>query len=153
MAKRTLVFNKRAKFDYEVVEVFEAGIVLLGFEVKSLRLGKASLASSFVLIKHNEAYLVGAKISPYQSANTPKNYLPERDRKLILKKKEIIYLSARKNEGLVIVPLSIYVKNNLIKVKIALARSLKKYHKKQKLIERQMKREIERIQRGKDLID
>lgn len=152
MTKRVLVLNKKANFDYEIKEVFEAGIVLFGFEVKSLKLGKASLTGSFVLIKNNEAFLIGAKISPYQEANTPKNYLFDRDRKLLLAKKEIIYLSARKKEGLVIVPLSIFIKKNLVKVKIALAKPLKKYQKKQKLIERQLNRELERSQRPKNLI-
>ncbi len=149
MSKKTLVLNKGAKFSYQIIERFEAGIVLFGFEVKSLKLGKASLASSFVLIKNGEAYLVGTKISPYQTANTPQGYLPERDRKLILKKKEIVYLSSRKSEGLVIVPVSIYMKKNLIKVEIALAKALRQYQKKQKIIERQVRREIERVKRGK----
>jgi SsrA-binding protein len=140
------VRNKKATFDYELLKTFEAGVVLHGHEVKSLRAGKASLNGAYVVVRGGEAYLVGASISPYQVANIPKNYDPERPRKLLLKKKELIELENQDTQqGLTIVAIKWYNKNRHLKLQIALARGKKKVDKREKLKERTSKRDIERI--------
>lgn len=141
---KILALNKRAKVDYEIIETFEAGIKLQGHEVKAVKLAKVSLKAAFIIIKNREAFLINSKISQYQSHNSPKDYDIERERRLLLNKKEIIYLESKRQLGFVIIPLKMYIRNNFIKLEIALAKSLKKYDKKQKLIEKQVKRDIDR---------
>jgi len=137
--------NKKASFDYETQEDFEAGISLVGFEVKSIKSGKISLDGAHIIIRGGEAFLVSAHIPPYQPANTPKNYDPEHPRKLLLSKKEILELSnAEKSKGLTIVPISMYSKGNKIKIKIAIARGKKKYDKREAIKKRDTKRDIAR---------
>jgi SsrA-binding protein len=103
--------NKRAYFDYDFLEKFEAGIILTGQEVKSIKLGRMNLSGSYVIIRNNEAYLINAQIPPYQPQNTPKNYEPTRARKLLLKKDEIRYLIGKSQErGLTLTPLRVYSK-------------------------------------------
>jgi len=138
--------NKRAGFDFEILDTFEAGVVLFGSEVKSIRQNKGSLNGAYVVVRDGEAFLVGASISPYQIANTPKNYDPERTRKLLLKKKELSEL-AKKGEqaGLTIIPIKWYNKNRKIKLEIALVRGQKKADKREKIKERDTKRQIERL--------
>lgn len=135
--------NRRAFFDYQLLEKLEAGINLLGFEVKAVKLGHADLTGSFVKILGSEAYLVNAKIFPYQYAR-PENYDERRTRKLLLHKKEIIALKS-KTEGanLVIVPVSLYLKNNFIKVELALGKGKKKYEKKEAKKRKDIQRELE----------
>ena len=141
-----LIRNKKATFDYEILETFEAGVVLSGGEVKSLRTGKASLNSAYVVIRGGEAYLVGASISPYQIANTPKNYDPERVRKLLLSKKQLAELERYgEQQGLTIVAIKWYNQKRHIKLQIAIARGKKKVDKREKLKERSSKRDMERI--------
>ena len=140
-----LIRNKKATFDFELLETFEAGIELLGYEVKSLRNKKASLEGSHVVVRGNEAFLVGATISPYQPANTPKDYDPERTRKLLLNKKEIGELSsAESQKGLTIVPISMYNKGRNLKLEIAIGRGKKKTDKRQTIKDRDSKKDIER---------
>ena len=119
--------NKKAWHDYEIIESFEAGIVLEGHEVKAVKTGRMSIFGSYVKILGDEAFLVGATISPYQSANTPKDYDPQRTRKLLLNKKEIAGLIGKSKEGLTIVPLKAYNKKGRIKLEIGLAKARKKY--------------------------
>ncbi|MEW6171400.1 MAG: SsrA-binding protein SmpB [Candidatus Omnitrophota bacterium] len=138
-------FNRRAYFDYEILEKFEAGIMLLGFEVKAVKSGRINLLGSYVVFKNCEPYLLNADISPYQPLNTPKDYDSKRSRKLLLKKSEIKYLFGKKESaGLTLIPLRIYNKRNKIKVEIALARGKKQYEKREKIIKRETKRKIER---------
>ena len=138
--------NKKATFDFELLETFEAGVVLLGTEVKALRTGKASLNGAYVVIRGDEAWLLGASISPYQVANTPKNYDPERTRKLLLKPKELNELKQKGEQpGLTIIAIKCYNKKRHIKLQIALARGKKKADKREKLKERDSKRDILRI--------
>lgn len=140
-----LIANKRAFFDYEILEKFEAGISLLGFEVKSLKLKRGNISGSRVIIRGGEAFIVGMEIPPYQPKNTPGDYDAARTRKLLLKKKEIDYLEGKSaQKGLTLMPTNVIVKNNLIKLSFAVARGLKKYDKRQKIKERETKREIER---------
>jgi len=137
--------NKKASFDYEILEDFEAGISLAGFEVKSIKSGKVSLDGAHIIIRAGEAFLVSAHIPPYQPANTPKNYDPEQPRKLLLSKKELATLAdAEKSKGLTIVPISMYSKGNKIKVKIAIARGKKKYDKRESIKKRDTERDVRR---------
>lgn len=142
----TLLDNKKAHFDYEILEQFEAGIRLLGFEVKSLKMKRGNLAGAHVVIRGGEAFVVGMEIPPYQPKNTPEDYDSQKTRKLLLNKKEIDYLSGKESQkGLTLIPLSIFAKNGLIKLSFAVAKGMKKYDKRQKIKERESKREIERI--------
>lgn len=137
------ITNRRAFYDFEILDRFEAGINLYGSEVKAVRLGHADLAGSFVRIIGSEAYLVNAKIFPYQYAR-PEGYDERRTRKLLLHKKEIIAIKS-KTEGanLTLVPLSLYVKNGFIKLEVALGKGRKQYEKKEKTKKRDIERDIE----------
>jgi len=140
------VRNKKATFDYEILETIEAGIMLAGHEVKAVRAGMASLAGTYVIIRGGELFLVNASITPFQVANTPKSYDPTRARKLLLSRKEINHLEKKLNTaGLTIVPLSWYNKNRHIKLAIALVRGKKKSDKRESLKERDNKREVDRL--------
>ena len=142
----TYIRNKKATFNYEILEQFEAGIVLRGYEVKAIRTGKASLVGAYIVLKDDGAYLKGATISFYQEANTPSSYNPERERKLLLHKKELTHLEKELNTaGLTVVPISLYNKEGKIKLKIALVRGKKKADKREALKKRDTKRAIDRI--------
>jgi SsrA-binding protein len=144
-----LIQHKKARFDYEILEEFEAGIELLGGEVKSLRARHGKLEGSHIIIRGGEAYIVGMSIPPYQPANTPKDYDPEHSRRLLLTKKELGQLAAADGQkGLTIVPISVYNKGAKLKVRIAVARGRKKYDKRDVLKKRDTKREIERTLKG-----
>lgn len=137
--------NKKAYYDYEILEKYEAGLVLIGQEVKSIKNGRINLAGSYVVMRSNEPYLIGAKIPPYQPKNAPADYNPEQSRKLLLNKKEINYLSGRVNERrFSLIPLKIYEQNGRIKLEFGLARGKKKYDKKEKIKKRDMEKEISR---------
>ena len=137
--------NRKARFDFTVLETFEAGIELFGFEVKSVRTHKMSLEGSYVFPRKGEFFLVGATISPYQPKNTPKDYEQVRERKLLLHKKEIDYLIGKAAvKGLTILPLRVYNKGARIKIEIGIAKRLKKYDKRDRIKEREDKRKIER---------
>lgn len=137
--------NKKATFNYEILERFEAGIVLSGHEVKAVRAGMGSLLGAYVILRGGEAFLVNASITPYQMANTPKGYDPLRARKLLLSKKELDKLQKELNTaGLTIVPISLYNKSRHIKLEIALVRGKKKADKREALKQRDAKRDIDR---------
>ncbi len=139
------VENRKARFDYEILEKYEAGIELLGVEVKSVRGGRASLEGAFVVARGGEAYLLNASIPPYQVGNAPKDYDPLRNRRLLLTKKEITELSGTdKNKSLTIVPLSLYNKGRKIKMEIAVVKGKKKYDKRASIQKRETDREIRR---------
>ena len=144
-----LAVNRKAAFDYEILETFEAGIELLGFEVKSVRAGRMSLIGAFALIRKNEAFLTNALIPPYQAANAPPRYDPSRSRRLLLHAAEIkklIGLTAQR--GLTLLPLRIYTKGSRIKVELGLARRKKKYDKRERIREREDLRKIERAMKS-----
>jgi SsrA-binding protein len=146
MKNKVFIQNPGVHYHYQILESFEAGIELKGFEVKALREGKGSLKGSYVTIRDNEVYLVNFNIPPYQPKNTPKDYDENRPRKLLLKRKEIKYLIGKiKEKKLIIIPTKIYSKRNLIKVEIALAKALKKYEKREKIKEREFRRIKERF--------
>lgn len=137
--------NKKAWHDYEIIESFESGIVLEGHEVKAVKIGKMSIFGSYVKISGGEAFLVGATVSPYQPKNTPKNYDPQRTRKLLLNKKEIAGLIGKSKErGLTIVPLKAYNKKGRIKIEIGLAKARKKHDKREVIKKKEEERKIER---------
>lgn len=138
--------NRKAHFNYEILQEYETGVVLRGFEVKAIRAGKTSLEGSYVVIRGGEAFLLGASISPYQAKNMPKNYEPDGTRKLLLKKKELAELErGAENQGLTIVPLKWYNSNRRVKLLVALARGKKKTDKRESIKERDSKRQIDRI--------
>jgi SsrA-binding protein len=146
MKNKVFIQNPGVHYHYQILESFEAGIELKGFEVKALREGKGSLKGSYVTIRDNEVYLVNFNIPPYQSKNTPKDYDENRPRKLLLKRKEIKYLIGKiKEKKSIIIPTKIYSKRNLIKVEIALAKALKKYEKREKIKEKEFRRIKERF--------
>lgn len=139
------VRNKKAGLKYEILEKFEAGIKLLGFEVKAVKNNKGSLEGSHITIRGDEAILLGANISPYQPKNTPTDYDPVRNRRLLLTKKEISRLAGMESQkGLTIIPLSMYSKGGKIKVEIAIVRGKKKYDKRETLKRKTAKREMDR---------
>ena len=141
----SLARNKKALMKYEVLERFEAGIELLGFEVKAVRAGRAALDGSHVSIRGGEAYLLGATIAPYQMNNTPGGYDPSRARRLLLSKKELLRLMGEESAGkLTIVPISMYTKGQRIKLELALVLSKKKHDKRAALKKREGDREIRR---------
>ena len=146
----TLAYNRRATFDYEILESFEAGMVLFGYEVKAIKTGHLSLAGSYVTVRNGEVYLINAYIPPYQPKNTPADYEPTRTRKLLLRKSEIASLIGKtKQRGLTLVPLKAYTKKGKIKLEFALARGKRKFDKREKIIERETKRKIDRAIREK----
>lgn len=146
---KVITTNRRARHDYQIAETVEAGLVLVGSEVKSLRDGRANLKDAYVTFRDGEAWLVGAHISPY-SFSREGGHQPERDRKLLLHRREIDRIAARVAEkGLTVVPLSMYFKEGRAKVELGLGRGKAKYDKRQALKEKDQKREMERAMRRK----
>ncbi|MBI2674190.1 MAG: SsrA-binding protein SmpB [Candidatus Yanofskybacteria bacterium] len=137
--------NPKAGFDYEILETIEAGLVLEGHEVKAIKTGKASIKGAYVKIVDGAPYLIGANISPYQPANTPKDYDPQRSRKLLLSKKEISALvGTSQAHGLTLVPLKIYAKKGRLKLLVGIARGKKKYDKRESIKRKDIQRTKER---------
>ena len=136
--------NRKARFDYEILEKYEAGIELLGTEVKSVRSGRMSLEGAFVIVRGGEVYLINSNIPPYQPENKTEDYDALRNRKLLLTKKEIIELVRNEKTNLTIVPLSVYNKNRKIKLEIALVKGKKKHDKRESIKKRDTDREIRR---------
>ena len=142
--------NRRARFDYEILEKYEAGIELLGVEVKSVRGGQMSLEGAFVIVRGGEAFLINSNIPPYQPQNAPQDYDPLRNRKLLLTRKEMKELAgSEKNKSLTIVPISVYNKGRKIKVAIALVKGKKKRDKRESIKARDADREIRREYKGR----
>ncbi len=140
-----LIEHKRAYFDYEIMETFEAGVQLFGTEVKSLREHRGKLEGAHVTVRGGEAFLLNAEIPAFQPANTSKGYEPSRNRRLLLTKKELGELAkAEDAKGLTIVPLSMYNKGRVIKLKFAIARGKKKGDKRETIKKREAIRDIAR---------
>src|SRR6266581_8780871 len=145
---RTVATNRRARHDYEILETVEAGLVLRGTEVKSLRGSHVTFKDAFATIRNNEAWLVGCHINPY-SHGTDANHEPERDRKLLLHRKEISRLTGKVAErGLTLIPMRLYFKSGRAKLEIGLARGKKLHDKRSALREREVRREMDRAARG-----
>lgn len=145
--------NEKARFNYEILETLEAGLVLTGQEVKSVKRGSASIKGGYVKIfgpstssgRSTEAWLLGATIPPYQAGNAPSDYDPQRNRKLLLKKSELKYLIGKAQErGLTLIPIKLYNKNGLIKLEVGVGRGKKKGDKREKIVKREVERKIER---------
>lgn len=145
-----LVQNKKVFFNYDIIETYQAGLSLLGVEVKSLKKGQGSLEGAYVILRGGEAFLVGATIPPYQVGNTPEDYDPIRPRKLLLSKKELKEIEKHSQvKGLTIVPISVYNKNKLVKLEIGIGRGKKKIDKRETIKKREVKRDIERTLKNK----
>jgi len=141
----TLLQNKKVRFDYEILEQYDAGIELFGYEVKSLRNKRGSLDGSHITVRGNEAFLISAEIPAYQPANAPKDSDARRNRKLLLTKKELAELAGKeKQRGLTIVPISLYTKGRNIKVSLGIARGKKKYDKREDIKKRDTQRDVAR---------
>ena len=141
--ERAVVSNRKALHDYFIIETIEAGIALRGTEVKSLRLGSANLQDGYAVIRKGEIWLLGMHISPFEKGNI-NNHDPRRERRLLLHKREIMRIAGKMSEkGLTLVPLKIYLKKNIIKVELGLAKGKKEYDKRHSLAERQANREKE----------
>lgn len=141
------IFNRRARFKYQFLEKAEAGIVLTGADIKSIRAGRVDLSESFAKIRDGEVFLVNANILPWMGSQ--KYGDPRRDRKLLLHRKQILNWQGKMSGGnLALVPVSIYIKGNIAKVELALSKSKAKFDKRAALRKKTVKREIEREIRG-----
>ncbi|MGD2050871.1 MAG: SsrA-binding protein SmpB [Acidimicrobiia bacterium] len=146
-ARKVVASNRRARHDYEILDTFECGIVLVGSEVKSLRAGQAQLKDAYAAIRGTELWLDHFHIAPYRFAREG-GHDPERSRKLLLHRREIERLIGKVNEGgLTLIPLSVYFSHGLAKVELALARGRRRYDKRQKIRERTERREMDRSMR------
>lgn len=149
-----LALHKRAAFDYEFLEKFQAGLVLTGPETKAAKAGSANLSGSFVVFRGSgglrpEAYLINAYIAPYKYAGKKESYNPERARKLLLRRREIAHLVGKQQEkGLTLVPIRLYTERSLVKLEFAVARGKKKFDKRQTIKERELKRRLHDVKRG-----
>ncbi len=147
--RQVVARNRRARHDYEILDTFEAGIALLGPEVKSLRAGKATLTDAYATLRRGEVILVSLHIPPYAQA-ARENPDPRRERKLLLHRAEISRLGGKLRErGFTLIPLSIYFKNGRAKVELGLARGKRQYDKRQALRKREQDREVQRAVRGR----
>ena len=144
-----LAINKRAHYDYSILDKYEAGLVLAGQEVKSIKTGHVSLKESFVTIRGSELYLTNAHIPPYKHAGNIPNYDPTRPRKLLLKKSEIKYLTGKvRTLGLTLVPIKLYTKRRIIKLEFGVGKGKKEYDKRDKIKKREDERGMRRALRN-----
>ena len=146
-----LADNKRARYDYDILETIQAGLVLNGQEVKSIKAGRMSLAGSYVIFKGTELFLTGTIIPPWQPKNAPETYRPERDRKLLLQRQEINHLLGKaKERGLTFVPLKVYTVKGQIKLELGIAKGKKKADKREKLKKKDVEREMQRALKSQE---
>jgi SsrA-binding protein len=144
MPDKTIAVNRRARFEYAVEETLEAGIVLTGTEIKSIRAGRANLAEAYARIEHGEAWLIGAHIAPYEQGNR-NNHEPTRTRKLLLHRDQIAELAGRTQaKGFTIVPLKLYIRDGMAKLELGIARGRKAHDKRRVIAERDALRELQR---------
>ncbi|HDY73216.1 MAG TPA: SsrA-binding protein SmpB [Candidatus Jorgensenbacteria bacterium] len=137
--------NRRARFDYDIADIYEAGIELKGFEVKSVTSGHGNLTGAYAIVRGGEVWLLNMEIPPYQPANMPSDYDSTRTRRLLLKKEEIKVLTGKiKERGLTLIPLKLYSKNRRIKIALGLGKAKKKYDKREMIKKRETEREIRR---------
>ncbi len=142
------IINRKAKFDYEILESYEAGIVLKGTEIKSIRLGKANLKDSYCIIKNNELFILNMHISSYDFGNIF-NHEETRTRKLLIHKKDILKLRDKiEQNGLTIIPLKLYFKNRIAKIQIALAKGKHNYDKREAIKKRDQERDLKKYIKG-----
>jgi len=152
---KILALNKKATFDYQIIETYEAGLVLFGYETKPVRAGQANLKGAYISFKvneknNNEAYLVSAYIPLYKRAGKKEEYNPERHRRVLLKKKELDYLVGKKQEkGLTVIPIKLYTKNSFIKLELALVKGKKAFDKREDLKKKDTDKYIKTILKKK----
>lgn len=140
-----LAENRRVRFDYEILDTYEAGIELQGHEVKAVKAGKMRIAGAFAIVRGGEIWLVGAEIDPYQKGNVPADYDPARTRRLLLKREEIAELTGKiKERGLTLLALRVYNKGNLVKIELGLGRGKRGPDKREAIKKREVSREIRR---------
>src|SRR6056297_603693 len=145
----TLAKNKKAYHEYDILEDFEAGMVLNGQEVKSIKEGRVSLQGSYIAIQKGDPYLLGVKVPAYQPQNASNDYKPERKRKLLLQQNQIEYLAGKtEKQGLTLIPLKVYTKRGLIKLKFGLAKGKKKQDKRKEIKDKDIQRQIERARKN-----
>ena len=150
-SSKTVATNRRARFDYEIVETLEAGIALVGSEVKSLRSGKADLKDSYAAVERQELWLHGVRISPYEFAREG-GHEPERSRKLLVHRAEIERIGAKLAEkGLTLIPMRMYFKEGKVKVELGLARGKAQRDKRETIKQREANREMERVVRHRSI--
>jgi SsrA-binding protein len=144
MPDKTVAVNRRARFEYAVEETLEAGIVLTGTEIKSIRAGRANLAEAYARIERGEAWLIGAHIAPYEQGNR-NNHEPTRTRKLLLHRDQIAELAGRTQaKGFTLVPLKLYIRDGIAKLELGIARGRKSHDKRRVIAERDVRRELQR---------
>ena len=144
----SLVENKKASYNYQIIDKIETGMVLSGQEVKALRQKKASLFGAYVTLRGEEVFLINCNVSPYQPKNAGKDYDAKRERKLLLRKKEINFLLGKtKERGISLIPLRIYTKNHLLKLEIGVGKGKKKYDKRETIKKREIDRDLQRMSR------
>jgi SsrA-binding protein len=149
MPEKTVALNRRARYDYAVEQTLEAGIVLTGTEIKSIRAGRVNLGDAYARIEHGEAILIGAHIAPYEQGNRY-NHEPLRTRKLLLHRDQIAELAGLSQaKGLTIVPLRLYLRNGLAKLELGVARGKKTHDKRRAIAERDARRELQRETKAK----
>lgn len=140
-----IALNRRARYEYTFIEEFDCGIILVGSEVKSVRMGNVTLIDAFIFIKDNEVWIKNLKIAPYKSAHTLDKHEENRDKKLLLNKKEIARIKRKlEDKGITAIPLGMFVKNNKIKIKIAVSKGKKTWDKRETIKERDLTREMNR---------
>jgi SsrA-binding protein len=141
----SIVNNRKAYFEYHILEEFEAGIVLLGSEVKSIRMGNVTLADSFIYLKSGEVWIKNFKVARYKQTHISEKHEENREKKLLLTKTQIVKVSRMmEDKGITCVPLQVFIKNNKLKVKIGVVKGKKLYDKRQSIKERDVKREMQR---------
>jgi SsrA-binding protein len=144
MPDKTVAVNRRARFEYAVEETLEAGLVLTGTEIKSIRAGRANLAEAYARIERGEAWLIGAHIAPYEQGNR-NNHEPTRTRKLLLHRDQIAELAGRTQaKGFTLVPLKLYIRDGMAKLELGIARGRKAHDKRRVIAERDVRRELQR---------
>lgn len=144
---KTLSTNRRARFDYEILEKFKAGIELTGHEAKSIKMGGASIAGAYAVARNGELFLIGMDVPSFQPKNAPPDYDPKRTRKLLLNRWEINELLGKLRTNLTLVPLSVYTDRGLVKIELGLGRGRKKKDKRELIKKRETEREIRRFEK------
>lgn len=140
-----IALNRRARYEYTFIEEFDCGIILVGSEVKSVRMGNVTMMDAFIYIKDNEVWIKNLKVAAYKSAHTLDKHEENRDKKLLLNKKEIVRIKRKlEDKGITAIPLGMFIKNNRIKIKIAVAKGKKTWDKRETIKERDLTREMQR---------
>jgi SsrA-binding protein len=142
---KVLALNKRAGFDYEILEKFKAGIELTGHEVKSIKSGRVSIMGAHAIVRGGELYLLGMEVPSFQPGNMPADYDPKRTKKLLMNREEINYLTGKLEANLTLAPLRVYTDRGLVKVELGLGRGRKKVDKRELIKKRETEREIRKF--------